>query len=158
MFFDPLYMGVMLVGAVLSFGAQAWVKAAFSKWSQVPTGRGMTGADVARAILRAEGIGNVTIEPVQGMLSDHYDPRSKTLRLSPDVFNGRTIASASTLKIEDYDGHRGNIEAAKRIGATIGKLAVDAGVEQVVFDRNGYLFHGRVKALADAARAGGLEF
>ena len=72
--------------------------------------------------------------------------------------DGRTIASASTLKIEDYDGHRGNIEAAKRIGATIGKLAVDAGVEQVVFDRNGYLYHGRIKALADAAREAGLKF
>ncbi|MCO4745517.1 MAG: zinc metallopeptidase [Proteobacteria bacterium] len=84
----------MGIGAVLSFGAQAWVKASFARWSQVPTGGGKTGADVAKAILRAEGITNVSIEPVPGMLSDHYDPRSKTLRLSPDVYGGRSVASA----------------------------------------------------------------
>jgi len=71
---------------------------------------------------------------------------------------GRTLASASTLKVDDFDGHRGNVAAAKLIGGRIGKLAVDAGVQQVVFDRNGYLYHGRIKALADAAREAGLKF
>jgi Zn-dependent membrane protease YugP len=94
MFFDPLYILVMVLGAVLSFGAQTWVKMAFNKWSQVPTSRGMTGRDVAQAILDAEGIRDVQIEQVGGMLSDHYDPRGKVLRLSPDVYGGRTVASA----------------------------------------------------------------
>lgn len=94
MFFDPLYMIIIAIGAVLSFGAQAWVKMAFSKWSQVPTSRGMTGRDVAQAILDAEGIRGVQIEQVGGMLSDHYDPRGKVLRLSPDVYGGRTVAAA----------------------------------------------------------------
>lgn len=92
--FDPLYMLVMLVGLVLSGGASLWTKAAFRRWSQVPTGRGMTGAQVAQAILRAEGIGDVTVEQVGGFLSDHYDPRSKTLRLSPDVYGGRSVSAA----------------------------------------------------------------
>src|SRR5690554_3630928 len=87
MFFDPVYLVILGVGFVLSMGAQAWVKSAFSKWSQVPTSRGMTGQQIAQAILDARGIRDVGIEPVQGMLSDHYDPSAKMLRLSPDIYN-----------------------------------------------------------------------
>jgi len=94
MFFDPLYMLVMLVGLGLSGLAQLWVKSAFTRWSQVPLKRGMTGRDIAAAILRAEGISGVTIEEVPGRLSDHYDPRTRTLRLSPDNFRGNSIAAA----------------------------------------------------------------
>ena len=93
-FMDPLYLLVMGVGLVLSLGATAWVKAAFAKWSRVPIGRHMTGRDVAAAILQAEGITNVRIEEVPGKLSDHYDPRSRTLRLSPENYRGRSIAAA----------------------------------------------------------------
>ena len=94
MFYDPLYMAVMLIGLLLSGAASLWTKSAFRRWSQVPIGRGLTGAEVAAAILRAEGIDNVRIEPVGGFLSDHYDPRSRTLRLSPDVFSGRSVSAA----------------------------------------------------------------
>ena len=87
-------MLVMIVGAVLSGGAALWVKSATSKWEKVPIGRGMTGKDVAEAILRAKGIRNVTIEEVPGRLSDHYDPRSKTLRLSPANYRGRSVTAA----------------------------------------------------------------
>jgi len=80
-----------------------------------------------------------------------------SVQLIDDV-QGRTIAAASTL--EKALGHYGknNIEAAARIGAVIAERARAAGVEEVVFDRGGYLFHGKVKALADAAREGGLKF
>ncbi len=94
MFYDPLYIAVLVAGFALSGLASLWTKAAFRKWSRVPVGRGITGAEVAAAILRAEGISGVTIEPVQGFLSDHYDPRSKTLRLSPDVYGGQSVSAA----------------------------------------------------------------
>ncbi len=94
MLFDPLYMLVLLVGFGMSGLASMWTRAAFNKWSKVATRRGQTGAQVAAAILRAEGIDGVGIEPARGFLSDHYDPRTKTLRLSPEVFEGRTVAAA----------------------------------------------------------------
>ena len=68
---------------------------------------------------------------------------------------GKTLAAASTL---GADGTGANIEAAKKVGSDIAAAAQKAGVTSVVFDRGGFLFHGRVKALADAAREGGLEF
>ena len=85
---------VMVVGLGLSGLAQMWVKAAFARWSKVPLSRGMTGRDVAEAILRAEGVSGVTIEEVPGRLSDHYDPTSRTLRLSPENYRGNSIAAA----------------------------------------------------------------
>ncbi len=69
---------------------------------------------------------------------------------------GHTLASASSLKAEGIKG--GNIEGAIVVGKLIAESAKAAGVEKVVFDRGGYLYHGRVKALADAAREGGLDF
>ena len=68
---------------------------------------------------------------------------------------GKTLAAASTL---GADGTGANIEAAKKVGSDIAAAAQKAGVTSVVLDRGGFLFHGRVKALADAAREGGLEF
>ncbi len=94
MYFDPLYMAILVIGFLLSAGASLWTKAAFRKYAQVGTSGGRTGADVAAAILRAEGVSGVRIEPVAGFLSDHYDPRSRTLRLSPGVFGERSVAAA----------------------------------------------------------------
>lgn len=72
---------------------------------------------------------------------------------------GRTLVSASTV-VKDLagDAYTGNIEAAKAVGAAIAKRALEQNITQVVFDRNGFLYHGRVKALADAAREAGLSF
>ena len=69
---------------------------------------------------------------------------------------GHTLASASSLKVDDAKGC--NITGAVAVGKLIAESAKAAGVEKVVFDRGGYLYHGRVKALADAAREGGLDF
>src|SRR5215210_386742 len=74
-----------------------------------------------------------------------------------DDEQGRTLASASTTEKDLKGATGGNIEAAKRVGRTIAERAQAAGVSQVVFDRGGYLYHGRVKALTDAARAAGLN-
>ena len=70
----------------------------------------------------------------------------------------RVIASASTLDPSLRNGNTGNVEAAKAVGALIAERAKSAGISEVAFDRSGYKFHGRVKALADAAREGGLQF
>ena len=70
---------------------------------------------------------------------------------------GQTIVSASTTEKDLRGNSGGNLDAAKRIGTTIAERAIAKGIEQVVFDRGGYLYHGRVKALTDAARAAGLN-
>ncbi|ANE46797.1 50S ribosomal protein L18 [Paenibacillus swuensis] len=75
-----------------------------------------------------------------------------------DDVRGVTIASASTVDKEVDISNGGNVEAARQVGALIAKRAKDAGLDRVVFDRGGYLYHGRVQALADAAREAGLEF
>lgn len=72
-----------------------------------------------------------------------------------DDVKGETIVSASSLEIETYGG---NIDAAKEVGKLVAQRAKDKGVEAVVFDRSGYLYHGRVAALAEGAREGGLDF
>ena len=75
-----------------------------------------------------------------------------------DDEKGVTLVSASSLEKELKIANGGNVEAAKLIGAEIAKRAKKAKIKEVVFDRGGYLYHGRVKALADAARENGLEF
>lgn len=92
-------------------------------------------------------------------------PRLNVFRSSKHIYaqlindqKGETLASASTLDKEIDVDYGGNVEAARKVGELIAKRAKEAGIEKVVFDRGGYLYHGRVKALADAAREGGLEF
>lgn len=75
-----------------------------------------------------------------------------------DDTSGRTICSASTIQKDGRVSSGSNCDAAKEIGTRIAERAKSAGVDTVVFDRNGYKFHGRVKALADGAREGGLKF
>jgi large subunit ribosomal protein L18 len=73
---------------------------------------------------------------------------------------GKTLVSASTLSSELKESVRcpGNVEAAKKVGELIAKKCLEKGIQKVVFDRSGYLYHGRIKALAEAARASGLTF
>lgn len=94
MYFNPLYFVFALPGLLLGLWAQSRVKSNFNKYSQVGTTRGLTGAQVARQLLDAQGLYEVGVEPTNGFLSDHYDPRSRILRLSPDVYNGRSVAAA----------------------------------------------------------------
>lgn len=94
MIFDPMFFLFILPGLALGFWAQMRVKRNFNKFSKVGLSRGMSGHDVARQLLDAEGLYDVAIEEVQGFLSDHYDPRSKTLRLSPAVYRSNSVAAA----------------------------------------------------------------
>ena len=75
-----------------------------------------------------------------------------------DDVNGVTIASANSLQKDVAESEHANVETAKKVCAAIGKRALEAGIKEVVFDRNGYLYHGKVKALAEAAREAGLKF
>jgi len=92
-FFDPLYFIISLPALALGFWAQMKVKSAFNKYSRVSAGRGATGAQVARRILDSNGLGHVNVEESRGFLSDHYDPRSRTLRLSRDVYQEDSVAA-----------------------------------------------------------------
>ena len=74
-----------------------------------------------------------------------------------DDVNGVTLAAASTVE-KDFGAYGGNKEAAKKVGEIIAKRALEKGIENVVFDRGGYIYHGRVKELAEGAREGGLKF
>lgn len=94
MYFDMGYMlMVMLPGMVLSGLASMMVKKTFSKYETVGTARNMTGAEAAKLMLERAGVTDCKIEPIAGRLSDHYDPRDKTLRLSEPVYNARSISA-----------------------------------------------------------------
>ena len=91
-------------------------------------------------------------------------PRLNVFRSSKHIYaqiiddvKGVTLCSASSMA-KDFEGNGGNKEGARKVGEMIAKAAADKGIENVVFDRGGYLYHGRVKELADGAREGGLKF
>ncbi len=91
-------LGWYLVTALLaipSLWAAARVRSTFHRYARVGVRSGMSGAEAAASILRAAGISDVRIEPHRGMLTDHYDPRAKALRLSPEVYQGRSISSVA---------------------------------------------------------------
>ena len=90
-------------------------------------------------------------------LSVHRSSKNISVQLIDDV-NGVTLAAASTLEKDLGFVGKNNVEAAKKVGETIAERAKKAGIEECYFDRGGFLFHGKVKALADAAREGGLKF
>lgn len=90
-------------------------------------------------------------------LSVHRSSKNISVQLIDDV-KGVTLASASSLEKDFGAVGKNNVEVAAKIGAAIAERAKKAGVEEVIFDRGGFLFHGKVKALADAAREGGLKF
>ncbi|WP_294926019.1 50S ribosomal protein L18 [uncultured Paracoccus sp.] len=90
-------------------------------------------------------------------LSVHRSSKNISVQVIDDL-RGVTLASASSLEKDLGVVGKNNVEAAAKIGAAIAERAKKAGVEDVVFDRGGFLFHGKIKALADAAREGGLKF
>jgi Zn-dependent membrane protease YugP len=91
--YDPLYLVLTLIGLALTGWAQLRVKSQFGRFSRVAVRSGMTGAQAAAAVARAGAASDVRIERHPGFLSDHYDPRSRTLRLSPDVYEGRSVSA-----------------------------------------------------------------
>lgn len=91
-YFDPTWI-LVIIGAVLSMAASAKVNSTFNKYSKVRSMTGMTGEDAAKRLLNSQGIYDVTVRPVKGQLTDHYDPRTKTVNLSESVFHSTSVAA-----------------------------------------------------------------
>lgn len=91
-FFDPT-MILLVMGTVLSLLASARVNSTFARYSRVRSTTGMTGEETARRLLQSQGIYDVSVRPVSGSLTDHYDPRTKTVNLSEDVFRSTSVAA-----------------------------------------------------------------
>ncbi len=138
-YFDPLYFVFALPPMLLGLWAQFRVKSAFRKYSQIPTQSGLNGAETARRLLARGGMPNVTVESAEGMLSDHYDPREKALRLSEDVYNLPSIASVGVAAheaghaLQDKTGYvplqlRSFMVPAVSIGSNIGPILFIAGL------------------------------
>ncbi len=102
---------------------------------------------------------------VRGKISGTAErPRLNVFRSKANIYaqiiddvTGNTLVSASTVE-KAFEGNGGNCDAAKKIGAVVAERALQKGIEEVVFDRGGYIYHGRVKALAEGAREAGLKF
>jgi hypothetical protein len=91
-FFDPTFL-LLIPAMILSFWAQSRVKSTYHKFSQVASSSGLTGAQVARRILSMEGVSDVEVEQIEGVLTDHYDPRVKKVRLSEGIFGEKSVAA-----------------------------------------------------------------
>ncbi len=90
--FDPTYL-LLIIGALISLAASARLKSVFAKYSRVRGAANITGQETAERILRAAGITDVQVGPIQGSLTDHYDPRNKTLALSEPIFGSTSLAA-----------------------------------------------------------------
>ena len=137
--YDPTFLIFIVPAMILGFIAQAAVQGRFKQYSQVATMRGLTGAQVARQILDTNGLSSVSIEETQGFLSDNYDPRSQTLRLSPDVARSTSVAAVGVAAHES--GHalqhakgylplqlRTTMVPAVQFGSWLGPLIIMAGI------------------------------
>lgn len=93
LYYDWTYILFMVPCLILSLICSARVRSTFAKYSKVPNSRNMTGAQAAHAVLSAHGVSDVRIEPVSGNLTDHFDPRTKVIRLSESVYNATSVAA-----------------------------------------------------------------
>jgi hypothetical protein len=133
------YYLLLIPGMLLMMWAQWRVKGTYDRYAQIPSSMGMTGAQVATAILREMGINDVTVEPVPGELTDHYDPSAKAVRLSEVVYGSDSLAAAAVAAhecghvLQDVKGYKPmNIRAAlvpvANLGSNIGPALVIIGV------------------------------
>jgi Zn-dependent membrane protease YugP len=138
-YFDPLYLVFALPAMILGLWAQARVRGSFKKYSGVPTGTGINGAQAARKMLDANGLQHVAVERVGGFLSDHYDPRGKVLRLSADVYGGANLAAVGVAAheaghaLQDKTSYaalrfRSAMVPAVQIGSWLGPIIFFAGL------------------------------
>ena len=142
-----LIIGVTLV---ITLGAQAYINTWYGKTKKIMANSGITGKDVARRILDANGLKNVKVVETSGVLSDHYDPRNKTVNLSSDIYNNYSLASVSVAShecghaIQDKDGYfflrfRSSIIPLVNIASVAGYIAIMVGL---IFAALGILWLG----------------
>lgn len=135
MYFDPTYFLFVGPALLLAFYAQFKVKSAYGKWTKVRNARGYTGLDAAQAILRPEGLYDVSVAGVPGVLTDHYDPRSKKLGLSAGVAQQPSVASLAIVAheighaLQDHQGYA----PLKLRGAIVPAVQVSAWVAPALF-------------------------
>jgi Zn-dependent membrane protease YugP len=136
---DPLYWAMTAPALLFSLWAQYKVKSTFHRYANVGVQSGMTGAEAAEAVMRAGGVSGVSVQRHQGFLTDHYDPRKRQLRLSPDVHDGRSISSIAVAAheaghaIQDAQGYtplvlRSKLVPVTNIGSTLWWLPFVAGL------------------------------
>ena len=152
------FLYVALPIMVLGFIASSWVKRTYQRYSQVRNANGLSGVDVARRILSGAGLSDVTIQVIDGELSDNYDPRTKTLNLSRDVATGTSVAAEAVVAheighaLQDHQGffamrvRSGLVPAANR-GSQAGPLIVIAGLLLSVFTGSVFGFYVAVAGL-----------
>ena len=137
-FLDPRYMIFMAPAFIIMMLVQMYVSSAYNKWSRVPARSRMSGAQAAERLINSGRLYNVRVEPVQGRLSDNYDPRTKVLRLSPSVYQGGSVASLAVAAhelghaMQDQEGYfplrlRSAIVPAVNIGSYLGWILIILG-------------------------------
>jgi Zn-dependent membrane protease YugP len=137
--FNPTYLMYMLPAFILMMAVQAYVNSAYKKWSRVQARSRLTGAQAAERLIQNRGLYQVRIEGVAGRLSDHYDPRSKVLRLSQGVYQGNSVASLAIAAhelghaLQDQDGYyplrlRAALVPAVNIGSYLGWILIIIGM------------------------------
>jgi Zn-dependent membrane protease YugP len=146
------FLYVALPIMVLGFIASSWVKRTYQRYSQVRNASGLSGVDVARRILSGAGLSDVTIQVIDGELSDNYDPRSKTLNLSRGVANSTSVAAEAVVAheighaLQDRQGFfamriRSGLVPAANLGSQAGPLIVIAGLLLSVFTGSSFGFY-----------------
>lgn len=143
------YIILVIPAMILALYAQSKVKSTFNKYSQVSNRRGYTGADIARELLRYSGINDVKVEPISGHLTDHYDPRTKILRLSEPVYNSTSLAAIGVAAhetghaVQDDTGYaflrlRGLLVPISNIGSQAAMPMIIIGLLIGSFSRSGF--------------------
>ena len=136
--YDPTYI-LVIIGFLITLIAQIFVNSSYKKYKKVNVKSGLKGFEVARKMLDSNGLTNVKIEEVKGELTDHYDPTSKVVRLSTDIYHGSTIASSSVAAhecghaIQDKEGYfflrlRANLVPIVNISSKLGYFAILIGL------------------------------
>ena len=148
-FWNPTYFIFALPALILAFYAQWRVKSAYNKYLRVRNTRGLTGLQVAKLLLNANNLGHIGVEGTQGALTDHYDPRTQTMRLSPEVANSDSVAALAVVAheighaVQDSEAYvplklRSAIVPAVQIGSWLGPILFFIGFFLAAYYRSAF--------------------